>query len=376
MPSSELGSLGNKVLLLLFLWVDAYERAGSGMNPWMILASLCYLALSLAAAILSKHPKAYRTLEMGSALFVLLCTFQMEEAFVLLFPISLWGIGGRANWHGAILLSACLVPLPFLSQDQVAVYVLAAGLTGLLQFSVRRYAQRLAKIEEEFELMKGQLDGVKRSLRENGELLRQSAYTVKLEERNRLSQQIHDDIGHSMAGALIQMEAAKRLLHHQVDQAGELLTNAISISKEGLERIRLTLKDVKPKPEELGYQRLRLFAEKVAAEHLIQTTVACSGEMSRVTPIQWKVIHENAMEAVTNSIRYSGASTIHLDIQVLNRFVKFVAVDNGRGTDKVVKGLGIIGMEERAATLGGTVTVNGTNGFTVTSLLPCTDRPA
>ena len=50
-----------------------------------------------------------------------------------------------------------------------------------------------------------------RSLNENKEYIRQSEYTFKLEERNRLSQEIHDKIGHSMTGALIQMEAAKRL---------------------------------------------------------------------------------------------------------------------------------------------------------------------
>ena len=79
-------------------------------------------------------------------------------------------------------------------------------------------------------------------LRENKEFIRQSEYTYKLEERNRLSQEIHDKIGHSMTGALIQLEAAKRVLDIDKEKASELLQNAINISKDGIENIRLTLK--------------------------------------------------------------------------------------------------------------------------------------
>jgi signal transduction histidine kinase len=44
--------------------------------------------------------------------------------------------------------------------------------------------------------------------------------------------------------------------------------------------------------------------------------------------------------------------------------------DNGKGAGKVKKGLGILGMEERAASAGGTVIVDGSRGFSVITLLP------
>jgi signal transduction histidine kinase len=44
--------------------------------------------------------------------------------------------------------------------------------------------------------------------------------------------------------------------------------------------------------------------------------------------------------------------------------------DNGRGVQKITKGLGIIGMEERTAAINGTIIVDGTDGFSVTMLLP------
>lgn len=50
--------------------------------------------------------------------------------------------------------------------------------------------------------------------------------------------------------------------------------------------------------------------------------------------------------------------------------IKAVVVDNGLGTGKLIKGLGIIGMEERAASINGKVIVDGSKGFSVTTLLP------
>ncbi|MCV5791418.1 histidine kinase dimerization/phosphoacceptor domain-containing protein, partial [Escherichia coli] len=97
---------------------------------------------------------------------------------------------------------------------------------------------------------------------ENKEYIRQSEYTFKLEERNRLSQEIHDKIGHSMTGALIQMEAAKRLMEIDKEKSAELLQNAIYISKDGIESIRITLKNMKPPTEQIGIHRMKLFIEE------------------------------------------------------------------------------------------------------------------
>jgi signal transduction histidine kinase len=191
-----------------------------------------------------------------------------------------------------------------------------------------------------------------------------------LTERNRISQEIHDGIGHAMTGALIQMEAAKRLLPVNTDQAGALLQNAIGISKEGIEQIRLTLKNTKPLIEQLGYSRLKAMVEAFSAQSGIRTSVVREGDMESITPLHWKIIHDNVTEALTNAAKYAGATAIHVEVRVLNRFIKAAVADNGQGSLKVVKGLGLLGMEERTAAVNGTVTADGTAGFTVTTLIP------
>jgi signal transduction histidine kinase len=54
----------------------------------------------------------------------------------------------------------------------------------------------------------------------------------------------------------------------------------------------------------------------------------------------------------------------------MRAMIRAVVADDGQGAARIVKGLGLAGMEERAAAAGGTVIVDGSRGFTVTTLLP------
>lgn len=92
--------------------------------------------------------------------------------------------------------------------------------------------------------------------------------------------------------------------------------------------------------------------------------------MDVITPLQWKIIQDNTQEALTNTMKYANATAVSLHIEVLGTMIKAKVSDNGKGMQKVIKGLGIIGMEERAAVVNGTVIVDGSAGFSVTTLIP------
>ncbi|MFF0651094.1 sensor histidine kinase, partial [Bacillus velezensis] len=94
------------------------------------------------------------------------------------------------------------------------------------------------------------------------------------------------------------------------------------------------------------------------------------GDLDRLTQMHWRVIQENVTEALTNAMKYADATQIFIDIHVLNKAVKAEVKDNGNGAGRFKKGLGMLGMEERAAVLHGTVIFDGTAGFSVTTLLP------
>ncbi|MGG4459709.1 histidine kinase [Brevibacillus porteri] len=365
-----LWTMANKTAVLGFIIVTSFlAHPTSEVDPWQILVYLLYLAINLTILILKQmnHKQWFVWL---SFMFVIASGLVLDPLFMLLLPINVLELAFLAGKQRMVVFLCMMLPLFMVPSEWVPLYLLTAFLSFLLYRCGSRLTDKLGRLEAEREKLREDLQSLTRSLNESSEYFRQSTYTIQLEERNRLSQQIHDDVGHAVAGALIQMEASRLLMATDQDKASELLRNAITISKEGLERIRVTLKEVKPRPEELGINRLRSFVDELSARETVTATLTFAGDIDVITPLQWKIIQQNATEAVTNSLKYAKATVISLEVRVLNTFIKAVVTDNGAGAEKIVKGLGILGMEERAASAGGTVIVDGTRGFSVTTLLP------
>ncbi len=256
------------------------------------------------------------------------------------------------------------------SRRNLSSYGFIALVSFLFHALLTQHLRRVADCREEIDTLRERVDTLNQSLDESNAYIRQSEYVIKLEERNRISQDIHDQIGHAMTGALMQMEASKRLLQTDPVKSKELLDNAIQISKDGIESIRLVLKNMKPPREQLGIHRMKRIVDEFSARHTIKAVLTHEGDLDYITANHWHILMTNTQEAMTNVLKYSQASGVKIHIQVMNRLIRLAISDNGQGARKVIKGLGIIGMEERAARVNGTVIADGSQGFSVTTLLP------
>ncbi|MEK5268907.1 sensor histidine kinase [Weizmannia sp. FSL W8-0401] len=294
----------------------------------------------------------------------------VNPLFVIFAPLSVLELAERWPVPRSIQALILLVPVFYLKTGTAGQYVFSAAFSWIIWDTAITYADRLEKKEQQLDRLRTSVQRLARRLNENEEFIRQSEYTYRLEERNRISQEIHDNVGHAMTGALIQMEAAKSLLEKDPAQARALLQNAITITKEGIESIRLTLKQMKPPVEQVGIHRLQLALDAFSARYELETVLTYSGNLDCITHVQWKIIQENVKEALTNARKYADASQIAINIQILNKIIKAEVKDNGKGAAKIKKGIGITGMEERAASLGGHVITDGSHGFSVTTLLP------
>ncbi|MCD7035634.1 histidine kinase [Metabacillus sp. GX 13764] len=337
--------------------------------PQAVLLVLLYLCFNLTGSI-AKGPVLQRL-----ALFAALSAaasgfFTVHPLFIILMPLNFLELAAPASLNKWLALLLLLLPVSLISQSVQLFYFLAALFSFLVYILAESYEKRVQRLEYHNDKMRRDLILLTKNLNENTEYSRQLHYSFKLEERNRLSQEIHDKIGHSMTGALIQMEAAKHLLDKDAEKARELLQNAIHISKEGIESIRLTLKNMKPPAEQMGLSRIRLLAEEFSATHRISVQLVHKGNIEAISQLQWKVIYDNMAEGMTNTLRYADADCISVRLEVLHKVVKAEIKDNGKGAEKVEKGLGLIGMEERTASAGGTIVFHGKDGFTITMLLP------
>lgn len=364
----ELRIMTGKLILLGFI---IYQCVSSEIDnlPWLVFSLLVYICINLGIVILPKG-KTKKLFIIISVIISIVSYAEVHPLFILFLPFTLCEGAADFGLPKWAVLAASIVPILFINESISAVYALTAAFQFLLYWAASYDAARIEKLEHHIDQTRRDLQKLTNMLRENKEFIRQSEYTYKLEERNRLSQEIHDKIGHSMTGALIQLEAAKRVLDIDKEKASELLQNAINISKDGIENIRLTLKSVKPPSEQMGIHRLKLFIDECSAQYHMNISFLHKGDLDVISQIQWKIIFENITEALTNSVKYAEATHVSICIHVLNTLIKAEVKDNGKGRQKIKKGMGIIGMEERAASVNGKVIVDGSNGFSVTTLLP------
>jgi signal transduction histidine kinase len=360
--------LYSKAVLLLY-FILQYVNEGGEKVPWIVCSLLLYVCFNVLLYIMKKRNVKLVVLVLSLAVLATSATL-LHILYFLLLPLNIYELffyqGKRLEWG----MPVALIVLFFLPYHVQVLYGFVTVFTFLTFTMLARHTSRIVFLEQKELNLRKDLHDTKRNLHEKEVWKKQSQYMFKLEERNRLSQEIHDKIGHAMTGALIQMEASKQLLGRDEKKATELLQNAINISSEGIESIRLTLKKIKPPSEQMGVNQLKTLINEFVVRTNVSTSFLYSGDLDKMEPIYWKIVYGNIAEGLTNSLKHSNASEITVEVAVLNKVVKAQIKDNGTGAEKVIKGMGIMGMEERAASLNGQIIVDGSNGFSVTTLLP------
>lgn len=359
----------NKLILIFYIALTLVYEETIGVS-WAVFLLLMYFCINICSHLFTQ--RVLITLFLVTSVTIsIIGSLYVYPLFMLLLPLSIVELLDLWAMPKLLTFIFAVVPAFYVQSDMQAEYVLVMMFTYLTYTIGVIYHMRLLERESQLDALRNKQQKLIKQINENDTYIRQSAYMFKLEERNRISQEIHDNIGHSITGALIQMEAAKTIMMADRKKAAELLQNAIGITQDGIDSIRLTLKNMKPPIEQVGMNRLKLYIDEVSVRHDKRTVLTYNGDIDRITPIQWKVIQENVMEALTNSLKYAGRNTqISVDVQVMNKLIKVEVKDNGKGAEKIEKGLGMIGMEERTAAVDGKVIADGSDGFSVTTLLP------
>lgn len=198
----------------------------------------------------------------------------------------------------------------------------------------------------------------------------QILYTARLEERNQISTRLHDKIGHTISGTLLQLEAIKIILETDKEKGFSMLDICTDNLREGMNDIRMTLRNIKPKEEELGINRIKkILDEKVKGTRII-SKVSYKGDLDKISSNVWLLFIQGITELSTNSIKYSNCDLITTNIEVLKKFIKIEIRDNGQGCENIKKGIGINSLEDKINSMEGKMIISGENGFSVIILIP------
>ncbi len=262
----------------------------------------------------------------------------------------------------------------FLSPSDLAIYIIFCIFISVIYFQnhvmIKRYKDKLENYEqEEFKLKDSISD---KDMRFKKKLEQNSLYykNQMLTERARIYQALHDKLGHSINGSVYQLEASKVLLTNKPEESSRIIQAVIDTLRESMDEIRFILRKEKPDRKKAALLQLHGLCEECREKYGIQATLRLEGEDKEIPDQIWEVILDNAIEAVSNALKYAECSRLVIELMVMNKIVRCSIYNNGTSCETIVVGMGIQGMKDRARKINGLIDIDGQNGFRINMIFP------
>ncbi|WP_030682842.1 histidine kinase [Streptomyces sp. NRRL B-1347] len=184
---------------------------------------------------------------------------------------------------------------------------------------------------------------------------RAEARTAVLTERGRIARDVHDVLAHSLAGINMQLELADALIDTgDLEKVREAHNKAHGLVKESLKQAQWTVHALR---EDALPLRESLTAMLASSGHRDVLTV--TGTLRAVPAQVTQNLLRIAQEALTNAARHAPGGDVDVELAYAAASTA-LTIRNGPATRRVNagvgSGMGLIGMRERVALLGGTVT--------------------
>ena len=220
---------------------------------------------------------------------------------------------------------------------------------------------------------------------ERTRLAARDAELAAAEERNRIARDIHDTIAQQLAGIAMQLESADAYVGARNDpRAATTIQRALGLTRAALDDARRSVLELRTSPlagrDLLGAVRAlpREIGDALGRE--LHVVVTASG-LSRRLPTAVEIgLYRIVREAITNAAQHAGATTIAVHLARRGRRARVRITDDGAGfaLDSVPQTrFGLLGMNERARLLGGTLRIVSAPGCgtTIEAVIPV-EEPA
>jgi len=240
--------------------------------------------------------------------------------------------------------------------------LLYAGFSGFV-FVTSLVARQQAQAREDQRRLNAELRATRALLAES----------ARINERTRISRELHDLLGHHLTALSLNLEVACHLTN---EAAAAHVRKAQSTAKLLLTDVREVVSELRQDDSIDLTQALRSLTDGVPG---LNVHVAMPPRFSVEDPQRAQVLLRCAQEIITNAARHAGARNLWLSFAYAEAGqLGLHARDDGRGAEHVEEGNGLSGMRERLAEFGGSVTLDtaASRGFALTVRLPLGEQAA
>ena len=185
------------------------------------------------------------------------------------------------------------------------------------------------------------------------------------EERRSLSRELHDEVGQSLGALLV--DVARLKSHVPENDAGvqEQLSHIKSVAEKTVNTVRNMALLLRPSMlDDLGLvAAVEWQGREVSRQGQMEVEVHAAN-VSEDLPDDYRIcIYRVVQEALNNSARHASARHAEVNLSQEGGQIFASITDDGRGFDSSrVRGLGLLGMEERVKRLGGKLTIHSQSG--------------
>ncbi|UTC75511.1 sensor histidine kinase [Treponema sp. OMZ 792] len=180
---------------------------------------------------------------------------------------------------------------------------------------------------------------------------------MTLKERNRISREIHDSVGHGLSTMIIQLNALYAAAKNNNDELPQKILDLNSFAKKNLEEVRFALRELKP----IDYNKYEtiILIHNLINEFKKMTNINVQFTFSKdiwsLNEKQSHAVYKAVQEFLSNSAKYGKASKIIIHFSYTETSLIVTMKDNGIGCTEIKKGIGLKAIEERVKETDGTV---------------------
>lgn len=228
-------------------------------------------------------------------------------------------------------------------------------ITYLLVFAIRYQILQREKVQQTAKELLEKTEELEKAYGKLQELYEEQEEIILLKERNRISGEIHDTVGHRLTTAIVQLEASKRLMDKDKDKSMEKLGVAQNQVREGLKDIRSAVRAMKEGESILSFEeRVKAFIAEVAKNN----DIVIESEIGSLPVLNNKIenlLFRGLQEGITNGLRHGKSPWFSIRIFEEDKAINMIVKDKGAGCDNLKFGFGLHNMERKVIELEGTL---------------------
>jgi signal transduction histidine kinase len=204
------------------------------------------------------------------------------------------------------------------------------------------------------------------------EQLLEKLISAQEEERRRIARELHDEASQSLAALAVNLEDIADVLpeeYKETKQRLDVLKERVVTTLSGIRSLALQLRP--SALDDLGLiPAIDWYAKDLLNKRGLDTQVRIVGQKAKLPSYTETILFRIVQESLTNVVRHAEATRVSVELRFSPSEVALKVEDNGKGFDVssameqegLRQNLGIHGMMERAALLGGILAVQSRSG--------------